>query len=75
MDWFMAQNELKGLTHSRFLELKTKPACVVVQYDLTSRKGNRTSSDIVEILTVKDQKIESSTIFFDTAAFAKFMSQ
>ncbi len=50
-------------------------ACVVLQYDLTSPKGNRTSSDIVEVLTVKDQRIDSSTIFFDTAAFAKFMSQ
>ncbi len=50
-------------------------ACVLVQYDLTSPKGNSTSSDIVELLTVKDGKIDSSTIFFDTAAFAEFVSQ
>jgi ketosteroid isomerase-like protein len=50
-------------------------ACVIMHYDLLSPKGNRASSDVAEVLTVKDGKIESSTIYFDTAAFGAFMAQ
>lgn len=50
-------------------------ACVIVHYELLSPKGNSTSSDVAEILKVKDGKIASSTIYFDTMAFNHFMAQ
>ena len=50
-------------------------ACVIMHYELLSHKGNRASSDVAEILAVKDGKINSSTIFFDTEAFNSFMAQ
>lgn len=50
-------------------------ACVIVAYDLRSPKGNTSTKDVVEILSVKDGKIASSTIFFDTADFRAFMAQ
>jgi ketosteroid isomerase-like protein len=50
-------------------------ACVIVHYELMSPKGNSASSDVAEILVVKDGKIGSSTIYFDTAAFANLMAQ
>jgi ketosteroid isomerase-like protein len=50
-------------------------ACVIVHYELLSPKGNSASSDVAEILVVKDGKIESSTIYFDTVAFNNFMAQ
>lgn len=49
-------------------------ACVIVHYDLMSPKGNTASSDVAEILVVKDGKIDASTIYFDTAAFGAFMA-
>jgi ketosteroid isomerase-like protein len=50
-------------------------ACTIVRYELVSPKGNNMSSDVAEILSVKNGKIDSSTIFFDTAAFKDFMAQ
>jgi ketosteroid isomerase-like protein len=47
----------------------------LVHYELLSPKGNRASSDVAELLTVKDGKISTFTIFFDTAAFREFMAQ
>ncbi len=49
-------------------------ACVVVHYELMSPKGNSASSDVAEVLTVKNGKITSSMIYFDTAAFNTFMA-
>jgi ketosteroid isomerase-like protein len=50
-------------------------ACVIVHYELLSPKGNSDSSDVAEILVVKDGKIASSTIYFDTTDFNNFMAQ
>jgi ketosteroid isomerase-like protein len=50
-------------------------ACAIVRYELLSPKGNRLSADIAEILSVKNGKIASSAIFFDTAAFQDFMAK
>jgi len=49
-------------------------ACAIVRYELLSPKGNRLSADIAEIMTVRNGKIASSAIFFDTAAFNDFMA-
>jgi ketosteroid isomerase-like protein len=50
-------------------------ACAVVHYELASPKGNSAGLDVAELLSVKHGKIDSSTIFFDTAAFRAFMAQ
>jgi ketosteroid isomerase-like protein len=49
--------------------------CAIVRYDLESPKGNRMSSDVAEILSVRNGKIDSSTIFFDTIAFKEFTAK
>lgn len=50
-------------------------ASVIAHYELVSPKGNTTGSDIAEVFVIKDGKIESSSIFFDTTAFREFMAQ
>ncbi len=50
-------------------------ACALLHYDLMSPKGNTASSDVAEILTIKEGRIVSATIFFDTVAFNNFMAQ
>lgn len=48
--------------------------CVLARYGLRSPKGKTGICDVAEILTVKGDKINSSAIFFDTAALASFMA-
>ncbi len=50
-------------------------ACVIAAYDLRSPKGNTSTKEVVEILSVKDDKIASSSIYFDTEDFKAFMAQ
>jgi ketosteroid isomerase-like protein len=50
-------------------------ACVIVHYELMSPKGRRAGADVAEILAVKDGKIDSSSIYFDTAAFNAFVAE
>jgi ketosteroid isomerase-like protein len=50
-------------------------ACAVIRYELVSPKGKEMSSEVAEILSVKNGKIDSSSIFFDTVAFRDFMAQ
>ena len=50
-------------------------ACITVEYGLQSQKGNTTSCEVAEVLMVSDGKINSSCIFFDTAAFRSFIAQ
>lgn len=58
----------------REMIIEAERACVIVHYELISPKGNSATSDVAEILLVKDGKIDSSTIYFDTAAFNAFMA-
>jgi len=71
---------------SRFLQLVTSlkinefiveenKACITVEYSLKSPKGNTTSCEVAEVLMVRDGKIYSSCIFFDTASFNSFKAQ
>jgi ketosteroid isomerase-like protein len=46
-------------------------ACAIVGYDLVSPKGTSFSSEVAEIWKVKDGKLASLAIYFDTAAFQK----
>ena len=50
-------------------------ACITVEYSLQSPKGNTGSCEVAEVLMVRDGKIYSSCIFFDTASFRSFMAQ
>jgi ketosteroid isomerase-like protein len=50
-------------------------ACAITRYQLQSPKGNRSLCDTMEVFSVRDGKIQSSRICFDTAAFGKFMAQ
>jgi ketosteroid isomerase-like protein len=50
-------------------------ACAVVNYDLLSPSGKTAESSVAEILTVNKGRINSSAIFFDTAAFREFMAR
>jgi hypothetical protein len=46
-------------------------ACAVISYDLVSPKGNAFKSEVAEIWKMKESKLESLAIYFDTAAFQK----
>ncbi len=59
----------------RRLIIEGDNACVLARYQLRSPKGNTGTCDVAEILTVKDGKLSSSAIFFDTKAFQDFMTQ
>lgn len=50
-------------------------ACAVTHYSLVSPKGNHSVCDVAEIFVVKQGKIQSSSIFFDLAAFRDFMEK
>jgi ketosteroid isomerase-like protein len=71
---------------ARFLQLVTSlkinefivednKACITVEYSLKSPKGNTTSCEVAEVLMVRDGKIYSSCIFFDTASYNSFIAQ
>jgi len=49
-------------------------ACALAQYSLRSPNGDPAVCDVAEILSVKDDKIRSSTIYFDTEAFHAFIA-
>ncbi|MEM0117995.1 MAG: nuclear transport factor 2 family protein [Conexivisphaerales archaeon] len=46
-------------------------ACALVNYDLISPRGKNFSSEVAEIWEVKEGKLASIEIFFDTEAFNK----
>jgi hypothetical protein len=50
-------------------------ACAWVAYDLVSPKGSQTSLDVLEIWTEQEGRLNSCTIYFDTAAFRTFIAQ
>lgn len=55
--------------------VENENACVLVSYDLLSPKGKSFTSDVAEIWKVKEGKLDSLAIYFDTAAFQKSMTQ
>lgn len=64
---------IKGL-EVRQMIVENEHAFALVSYDLVSPKGTNFSSDVAEIWRIKDNKLVSLTICFDTAAFAKAMA-
>ena len=65
---------VKSLKINEFI-VEGNKACITVEYQLQSPKGNTASCEVAEVLMVKDDKINSSCIFFDTESFRKFMVQ
>ena len=61
---------VKDLKLKRMI-VENENACALVNYDLTSPKGKNFSADVAEIWNVKDGKLESLAIYFDTAEFQK----
>ena len=49
-------------------------AFALVNYDLASPKGKTMSCDVAEFWKIKNGKLDSIAIYFDTASFQKFMS-
>jgi ketosteroid isomerase-like protein len=49
-------------------------AYALVDYEVVSPKGDMRWFNVAEILSVRDEKIASSTILFDTAAFKAFLA-
>jgi ketosteroid isomerase-like protein len=64
---------IKGL-EVRQMIVENENAFALVSYDLVSPKGTNFSSDVAEIWKIKDKKLVSLAIYFDTAAFAKAMN-
>ena len=67
---------LRAVTNSQIKEMivEDEKACTLMHYELMSPKGKRASSDVAEIMTVRNGKIIASLIYFDTAAFGRFMA-
>ena len=65
---------VKSLKINEFI-VEGEKACITVEYQLQSPKGNTSSCEVAEVLMAKDGKIYSSCIFFDTASFNSFMAK
>jgi ketosteroid isomerase-like protein len=65
---------VKSLKINEFI-VEDNKACITVEYNLQSASGKTTTCEVAEVLMVKDDKINSSCIFFDTAAFRSFIAQ
>ena len=50
-------------------------ACTVAHYTLVSPSGKTGRIDLAELFKVNNGQIESSAIFFDTAAFREFIAR
>jgi ketosteroid isomerase-like protein len=48
---------------------------LIARYDVRSPKGTAGVCDVAEFITVKDDKLTSSAIFFDAKGLAEFMTQ
>ena len=64
---------VKSIKINEFI-VEDNKACITVEYNLQSLSGNTTTCEVAEVLMIKDDKISSSCIFFDTAAFRSFIA-
>jgi ketosteroid isomerase-like protein len=73
---FVNNNFFKMVRSLKVIEMivENETACAVVSYDLVSPKGVSFLSDVAEIWNVKDGKLASLAIYFDTAAFQKSLA-
>jgi ketosteroid isomerase-like protein len=56
--------------HVKQMILDDKGACVIGNYDFVFPNGKRINGDVAEIWEIKDGKLNSLTIFFDTLNFS-----
>ena len=57
------------------LIVEDESAFALVNYELVSPKGSPFSSDVAEFWKVKDGKLDSIAIYFDSAAFNNFLTR
>ena len=55
----------------REIIVEGEKACALTRYELQPPKGNRFLSDVAEVFTVRDDRIMSLDIYFDTSPFSK----
>jgi ketosteroid isomerase-like protein len=55
----------------RDLIVQGDKACALTRYQLQAPSGTRFQSDVAEVFTVQNDKIETLGIYFDTAPFPK----
>jgi ketosteroid isomerase-like protein len=55
----------------RDLIVEGAKACALTRYQLQPPGGSRFQSDVAELFTVRDDKIDTFAIYFDTAPFPK----
>jgi ketosteroid isomerase-like protein len=60
-----------GSCEVRELMVDEDRACALTRYELTSPSGETFHSDVAELFTVKNDKIESFDIYFDSAPFPR----
>jgi len=65
---------VKGLRVKDMI-VEGESAFALVGYDLVSPKGSPFSSDVAEFWRVKNGRLDSIAIYFDTAAFNNFMTR
>lgn len=59
----------------RQMLIENEKSAVIARYHVRSPSGNAGVCDVAEFLTVKDEKLTSSAIFFDTKALGELMAQ
>jgi ketosteroid isomerase-like protein len=55
----------------RDLMVDADRACALTRYEVRGKDGGTFTSDVAEIFTVKDGKIDSLSIYFDTAPYPR----
>ena len=55
----------------RDLMIDADRACALTRYEVRGQNGGTFTSDVAEVFTVKNGKIDSLAIYFDTAPYAK----
>ena len=55
----------------RDLVIDGEKACALTRYELQPPRGDRFVSDVAELFAVKDGKIDSFAIYFDSAPYPK----
>jgi|SRR5438552_10009670 len=55
----------------RDLIIEGAKACALTRYQLQAPSGSRFQSDVAELFTVRNGKIDTFAIYFDTAPFPK----
>lgn len=73
---YVSNNFFKGIKslNVKCMLVEDDNACAIVSYDLISPKGNSFKAEIAEIWKIKNGKLDSVAIYFDTAFFQKAIS-